>query len=505
MINNNFLISKASKPIIVSTALLALTYFISIAFFFPKGNPFVFALLAITQAFYLWMTLSFSFSIWKTETPVPLFNKRFARSVDVFITVAGEPLDIVRETVQAAKKMSYLNFKVYILNDGYVAKKDNWKEIIEMAKQEGVSCITRTKPGGAKAGNINHALSLTKAAYVVIFDADHVPHKDFLKKTMGYFEDPKMGFVQTPQYYKNFNRNDITKGAWEQQELFFGAICKGKNASNAAFMCGTNMVLNRAALTAAGGMNEENITEDFATSMKIHSLGWKSYYHGEVLAEGLAPEDFLSYYKQQLRWSRGSLEVLVQNNPLFVKGLSLRQKLQYIASASYYLSGIMVLINALLPLIFFFTGLAPLHVSTMTLATVFIIYMFLSIYTLSLSTNFSYTYTAVSFSLSSFAIFTRALFSTITRGKQNFSITSKTAIEGNFLNLVIPNILYIGVTIIGVVFAISRWGLTDGVVTNICWALFHCITFSVFIFAAMPKGFQQFNRIKKINLRTIKS
>jgi len=92
-------------------------------------------------------------------------------------------------------------------------------------------------------------------------------------------------------------------------------------------------------------MCETNIAEDFLTSLFVHSKGWKSVYVPEVLAEGLAPEDFMSYYKQQFRWARGSLEIIFKYNPLFNRGLSLSQKLQYLASASYYLSGVVFLLN----------------------------------------------------------------------------------------------------------------------------------------------------------------
>ena len=83
-------------------------------------------------------------------------------------------------------------------------------------------------------------------------------------------------------------------------------------------------------------------------------------YVDEVLAEGLAPEDFLSYYKQQFRWARGSLEVVFKYNPLFRRGLTIGQRIQYLSSASYYLSGIVVVVNAFLPLLYFYAHLEPL-------------------------------------------------------------------------------------------------------------------------------------------------
>ena len=241
--------------------------------------------------------------------------------------------------------MRYAQKKVCLLNDGFVAKKENWRDIELLARDlraEGlpVECITRTTPGGAKAGNINNALRYTESPLVAIFDADHVPHRDFLEKTVGYFgagaeaqasvaelraDRRKVGFVQTPQYYKNFAKNYLTSSSWEQQELFFGPICKGKNRLNAATMCGTNMLISREALSEVGGMCTESIAEDFVTGLFMHERGWVSVYHPEVLAEGLATEDFLTYSKQQFRWARGSLDVIFRYNPLFMRGLTWRQ------------------------------------------------------------------------------------------------------------------------------------------------------------------------------------
>ena len=123
----------------------------------------------------------FLYTVWETEhtfaqdtTHQPL--------VDVFITVAGEPVELVEKTLAAARAMDYPDFEVYLLNDGFVANKDNWRDIEALASRYGVHCITRTVPGGAKAGNINNALNLSHNPLVAIFDADHVPHGSFLAK-----------------------------------------------------------------------------------------------------------------------------------------------------------------------------------------------------------------------------------------------------------------------------------------------------------------------------------
>lgn len=481
----DFLRSSFIGRVLALNIALALFYFVVITFWFPIGNPVLFALLIAGEVFHVWQAIGYCATVWRPVHEAP-FDSNYHPAVDVFITVAGEPVDVVSETVKAALAMDYPDFTVAILNDGYVAKKDNWREIEEMAEGLGVSCITRQIPGGAKAGNINHGLRQTKSPLVAVFDADHVPHPDFLAKTVGYFTAKNMGFVQSPQFYKNFSYNNVTGTAWEQQELFFGPLCKGKNRFNATFMCGTNMVIRRTALAEAGGMCETNIAEDFLTSLFIHERGWSSFYVAEVLAEGLAPEDFSSYYKQQFRWTRGSLEVVFRYNPLLRRGLSWAQRWQYLYSASYFLSGIVVLINMALPLAFFFWGAVPLAISTMALAGVFLPYIFTTIYTLQRSSNYSFTFRALAFAVSAWPIQLKALAAVIVNQKTAFSVTSKRRISGNFVRLVIPHLLYITLVGAGIAVALVREGLDTSVITNAAWALLYVATSTLFIREAIP-------------------
>lgn len=470
------------KPLIVLNVLLTIVYFGVITFIFPPGNRVLYALLILGEVFHVWQLFTYLYTIWNTEY-IPPSDVNFKDSVDVFITVAGEPYDVVEETLAGVLAMKYPSFKTYILNDGLVAKKDNWRDMEALAKKYGVTCITRTKPGGAKSGNINNALKQTKSPFVAIFDADHVPHEDFLSSMMPYFADAKMGFVQSPQYYKNAFQNRVTEGAWDQQAIFFGAICKGKNRHNAATMCGTNMVIRREALLAAGGMREDNIAEDFITGLMIHELGWKSYFVPKVLAEGLAPEDFLSYYKQQFRWARGAFDV-IKHPILFNRGLTLPQKIEYLSSISFFLSGLIVAMNALIPVVFFFTGLVPLSISTMMIGAAFIPYIILTLYIIARSSNFSFTFRSLAFSMASFAIHIGAVTAAIMGRKTPFAVTSKKKIDGSFLRLVVPHMAYAAIVAGGFAVALSREGLNPSVMTNFAWAILNVAIFSEFILAA---------------------
>jgi len=492
--------TQTSKLLLILNVLLSIVYFIFVAWVFPIGNPPLFILLVLSEMFHVWQVFGFIHTIWGRRHQKK-FDAKFQPTVAIFVTVCGEPADIIERTVRAAKGIDYPSLAVYILNDGKVAHRDNWREAEHIAERQGVTCITRQVAGGAKAGNINHALTLTNEPYVVVLDADHEPKSIFLSRTMGYFIDPKVAFVQSPQFYHNADLNQVTGGAWEQQALFFGPLMQGKDGTNSAFMCGTNMIIRRTALEGVGGMSEKSIAEDFLTSLLLHEKKWKSVYVDQVLAEGLAPEDFLSYYTQQFRWARGSLEILLAYNPLLRRGLTWAQKVQYLASSSYYVSGIIVLINALLPLTYFFLAVKPLTINTMTLALIFLPYIFVILYTLQLSSNFTYTFRALSFSLGSSTIYIKALWATIIRRKNVFTVTAKRRVGGNHGKLVAPHLIYIGLVVIGVAWGVLREGWSPSMLSNIAWAIIYIAAFVPFIVAAFEKS----PRVKQDVTKTVKS
>ncbi len=484
-----FLQYVPNRGFLVANVVLAVVYTLVISFAFEHGNVFLLAALLATEAFHLIQIVGYCWTVWRRDT-ARAFDPGFSAPVDVFITVCGEPVDIVRETARAAQAMTYARpFRVYLLNDGLVAGKDDWRDIEDLADQLGITCITRVTPGGAKAGNINHALSRTGSPFFVVFDADHVPHRDFLVEVMGYFVDERMGFVQTPQFYANQDQNRITRVAWDQQTLFFGPIMAGKSRLDSAFMCGTNMVVRRSAIADAGGMCEFNIAEDFLTSLFMHERGWKSVYVPKVLAEGLAPDDFLNYYKQQFRWTRGSLEVIFKYNPLLRKGLSWRQKLQYLLSASYYLSGSVIVLDAALPIVYLLTGETPIVTSTMTLALVFVPYMWINLYVLQRTSNFTYSYQAIAFSLSAWWLQITAMAAVLANRKTSFAVTSKATHDGarpNFLRLVVPQLTYAAVAALALMVGLAREGASASLVANVAWLTVHLAIAVPFVVAASP-------------------
>ena len=281
-------------------------------------------------------------------------------SVDVFIPTYNEELEILEATIVGCVNMR-TDHRTYILDDG---RRD---EVKELARLYGCHYLTRPDNMHAKAGNINYAMKSTEGEFIAILDADMIPQPDYLEKTLGYFQDEKVAVVQLPQEFYNIDSVQYAKDKmhWHEQQLFYHVIQPGKNNRNAAFWCGSPSIIRRSAMEDVGGVATESITEDFLTSIKLNSRGWKIRYHKEVLAFGIAPQSLYAFNLQRLRWAQGSMKILRSKfNPLIMPGLSIKQRLSHFSAIFTYFDAYQKLLFLLMPSIFLFTNIQPIREDT---------------------------------------------------------------------------------------------------------------------------------------------
>jgi cellulose synthase (UDP-forming) len=286
------------------------------------------------------------------RTPPPL---RALPSVDVFIPTYNESIEIVRRTVIGALAIDYPRKQVFLLDDGRRAAFE------AMARELGCFYLTRSDNAHAKAGNLNRALARTHGDLVAIFDADHVPVRGFLRKTVGFFEDGGIALVQTAQHFFNpdpYERNLNLQGRIApEQTFFYHVIQPGNDFWNSAFFCGSCAVLRRSAIDAIGGFKVSTVTEDAHTALELHARGWRSVYLGLPLAAGLATESFAAHVVQRMRWARGMAQILRLDCPLFKKGLRLPQRLNYFNAMLHFFFGLPRLVMIAAPLAFLLLGI----------------------------------------------------------------------------------------------------------------------------------------------------
>ena len=339
-------------------------------------HPIFSILLVLAETTGLISMCFFIFNVWRLERREPPRAPRGLK-VDVFITCYDEPLQLLRRTAIGARAIRYPH-GTYVLDDG---KRD---EVKAMCEELGIGYLRREGNEDAKAGNLNHAFRATDNDFVLQLDADHVPLPNILDRMLGYFENPKLAMVQSPQDFYNTDSfthvvNDDGRRLWEENRLFFSIVQPGLDRHNASFFCGSCGVLRRKAFDEIGGFSTKTITEDMETSLVLHSRGWQSYYHGETLAYGLAPANATQYHVQRLRWGQGTMQIMRKMNPLFLPGLTWRQRLSYFSALMIYVDAVQRLVFYLAPIMFFLTGWLPVSVSNSAFLVRLVPFLFLRI------------------------------------------------------------------------------------------------------------------------------
>jgi len=272
--------------------------------------------------------------------------------VAIFTTSSpGEPLSMFDKTLEAC---AYINYPhtTYLLDD---TQDPAFKAI---AEKHGAVWLELVGLPGAKAGKVNQALQMIDEDFVLIMDPDHIPFPNFLDHTLGYFKDEEVGFVQVSQAYYNQYRSFTARGAAEQTYTFYGPIMMGMNGFGTSVAIGANCTFRKKALASIGG-HGIGLAEDLVTSIRLHAAGWKSVFNPVVVSRGLVPEDFGSFCKQQLKWSRGVFEVLFSEFPKLAKTLSGWQRISYLAISTYYLTGLSTFLFVMIPFMYFWGGWLP--------------------------------------------------------------------------------------------------------------------------------------------------
>ncbi len=487
-------LSRAMRPLIIFLSCFAsMRYFywrISSTLSLDSGLDAVVSVLLLGAEIYGLMILFLGYFQTievRKRKPVPPQRQP---AVDIFIPTYNESADIVRRTVIGALAIDYPVRKVHVLDDG------RRPEIECMVRTLGASYITRPNNHHAKAGNLNHALGITGGELIAIFDADHVPVRGFLNKTVGFFEDPKVALVQTAQHFFNpdpYERNlNLIDRIAPEQHFFYHVIQPGNDFWNAAFFCGSCAVLRRSAIEEIGGIKTKTVTEDAHTALELHSRGYLSIYVPLPLAAGLATETFAAHVKQRIRWARGMAQILRIDCPLFKKGLSIPQRLNYFNAMIHFFFGIPRLIMVVAPLTFLLFGIHPIKANALAVIAYILPHIGLSTIANSIiSKNFRHSFWAGVYEVS-IAPYTAGatLLAILNPGLGKFNVTDKGThldrarydFQTSWFTLTL-----LGLSLVGLMVAFPLrlfWFIwqgghaseLDSILINSCWALANLFT-----------------------------
>jgi len=465
--------------------------------------------LLLAEIYGLGHFLFFTIQAWNPtrRKPQPIVTYR---TVDVFVTVVDEPLDILRRTLVGCTNQDYPaeKYRVYVLDDGHR------EDVRELAGLLGCGYFRREQRTHAKAGNLNHALQHTSGELIAVFDTDQVPTSIFLRDTVGFFEHDRVAIVQTPHHFYNpdiFQKNlQLESELKDEQSLFFRVLQAGRDAHNSAFFAGSSGIFRRGPLMEIGGFQTDTITEDIHTSMLIHAKGYESRYLNKVLSVGLNPETFSGYIKQRTRWAIGSLQMFMKCNPLTLKGLRWAQRVDYFGSVYYFLHGLPRVVCLAAPLPALWLGIAPVHASAEAIVQFFGSYFLASLIMMrSISDGKRNAFwgdvyeTAMCFSLS------RGTVSALLRPHKPrpFVVTPKgEKFEKRVIkeaSLVMPHLLFFGLMIGGLVMGLQAWlqgRAIPGLEIGIFWGVTNLILLALAILSAneLPQWRNSFRFARRV-------
>jgi len=459
------MLAKRINQLIALIAIAITSYYLvyRALYTFPSEYLWFAILFFVAELHGIFVFFLFCFETWDPQHPDPIPPEE-GLNVDIYICTYNEEPELLRKTILGTEAIAYPH-KTYVCDDG------RREAIRELAEELDVEYITRPDNQHAKAGNINHALTKTSGDFIAILDADHVPLPDFLDRTMGYFSNPQVAFVQSPQTFYNLDAPeefvDFDKGRqWDEAEVFFHLILPGKNRWNSAYFCGTGGIIRRQPLEQIGGFATETITEDIHTALRMHQLGYQSVYVAEHLASGQAAGDLPAYHVQRTRWALGNLRVMFCSNPLTAPGLTLPQRLSYLSSMFHWTVGLRKLILYSAPLMLLLLNAYPIAEFTGFLLSLYFLQLFAQIAVFKFITRGRGRILADEiFAMLNFWIFSSAFIRACFKlGAQKFEVTDKSG-EAQFSIVSIrPHLLFLSITLVALTWGGLRlyYGLDAG-------------------------------------------
>ncbi len=266
--------------------------------------------------------------------PAPKSARRGWKVGVVTTHVPGaESIELLERTVRALVALDYPH-ETWVLDEGDRA------DVRALCARLGARYYSRaaepayrTESGPfqfpSKHGNYNawlHEIAYARYDIVTAFDPDHVPAPAFLGKVLGYFDDPRVGYVQTPQAYSNQAQSLVARGAAEETYGFYSIFQMACFGRRQTLVIGCHNTHRVRALQGAGGFAAHD-ADDLLLSLHYQRLGWEGVYVPEVLARGLTPTEWGSYLRQQRRWARAILDLKFRTMPQLLPMLPWRVRL----------------------------------------------------------------------------------------------------------------------------------------------------------------------------------
>lgn len=418
--------------------------------------------------------------------------------VAVLIATYNEEREILERTIVGALALDYPRAEVFVLDDG----RRDW--LRDYCAQRGVGYLRRPDNKGSKAGNLNNALAVLAEEppdFIAVLDADFVPHRDFLTRSLALFHDPGVGLVQTPQHFFNADplqhNLGLSRSYPDEQRFFFDHMQPARDGWGIAFCCGTSSVVRWTALREAGLFPTDSITEDFMLTLTLRDAGWATVYLNEPLTEGLAPEGLKEYVTQRSRWCLGMMQIARSRVGPFARNrLRLRDRWSVADSVLYWLTTFPFRIAALVyPLLYWYFSITVVDATLPDVVSYFGVYYAWTMLALNLLTrgmvapivnDVSQLLCAVPVSRAAVVGLIRPKghpFAVTAKGGDRSRVTVQWALMAPWLTILVLTIAGLVIGVASDLFAFFDAG--EGKAIVLFWTLYNVVTLSVTILACI--------------------
>jgi hypothetical protein len=245
--------------------------------------------------------------------PPPQFDPAYLPKVSLHVPAYNEPPDMLIQTIQSLEQLDYPQLEVVVI-DNNTKDPETWQPVARWCQgRQRVRFVHVEDLPGYKSGALNLTLrehTDPAAELVGVIDADYLVDPAYLREVVGYFADPNIAFVQTPQDYRDYQGDAYLTACYDAYKYFFVTSMPARNERDSIIFAGTMGLLRRSALEQLGGWDEWTITEDAETSLRLLRSGWSGWFHGEPLGRGIMPLTFAALKSQRFRWCFGGMQIL---------------------------------------------------------------------------------------------------------------------------------------------------------------------------------------------------
>lgn len=283
---------------------------------------------------------------WRRSTDAARFSPYFLPKVAIHVPTFNEPPELVEATLRSLLALDYPSDRVLIMVGDDSTRPESSRPLRDFCERNGIYYRSRGDRTGYKAGALNDLLARTPidTNIIAVIDADYQVEPHYLRETVGYFADPELGWLQTPQDYRNRHQSFLTEQYYIADAYFYRTILPSRNEENSIIFCGTMGMLRVRALREVGGWNEKCITEDAELSVRLLNAGWRSLYVNRTYGRGLIPVTFEAFKKQHYRWAFGGGRIFRSHVVRLLFGrFTFRQRLDYLVGTMNWFEGMFII------------------------------------------------------------------------------------------------------------------------------------------------------------------